>query len=170
MSLSTKIFKLVHCDTRVFVSIHPFDTQCRQRRISKFSALKICEKKKKCHLKKNLSLWVRWPWQQLIINEKVRGYMNVCCSIQKKMFINIQKCFLRFLFLSPPLNFIFSFTNRRIRLTQCCTQFKSPGDKFLCVLHLHYNVAFIFKWYGNSWNKTFYSQRVWIGYNIELAE
>ena len=25
-------------------------------------------------------------------------------------------------------------------------------------------------WYGNSWNKTFYSQRVWIGYNIELAE
>ena len=57
-----------------------------------------------------------------------------------------------------------------IRLTQCCTQFKSPGDKILCVLHLHYNVAFTFKWYGNSWNKTFYSQRVWIGYNIELAE
>ena len=60
--------------------------------------------------------------------------------------------------------------NRPIRLTQCCTQFKSPGDKILCVLHLHYNVAFTFKWYGNSWNKTFYSQRVWIGYNIELAE
>ena len=39
---------------------------------------------KKCHLKKYLSLWVRWPWQQLIINEKGRGYMNVCCSIQKK--------------------------------------------------------------------------------------
>ena len=30
-------------------------------------------------------------------------------------------------------------------LTQCCTQFKSPGDKILCVLHLHYNVAFTFK-------------------------
>ena len=61
------------------------------------------------------------------------------------------------------------FWQRPIRLTQCCTQFKSPGDKILCVLHLHYNVVFTFKWYGNSWNKTFYSQRVWIGY-IELAE
>ena len=36
-------------------------------------------------------------------------------------------------------------TNRPIRLTQCCTQFKSPGEKILCVLHLHYNVAFTFK-------------------------
>ena len=53
--------------------------------------------------------------------------------------------------------------HRPIRLTQCCTQFKSPGVKILCVLYLHYNVAFTFKWYGNSWNKTFYSQRVWIG-------
>ena len=44
--------------------------------------------------------------------------------------------------------------NTPIRLTQCCTQFKSPGDKILCVLYLHYNVAFTFKWYGNSWNKT----------------
>ena len=35
--------------------------------------------------------------------------------------------------------------DRPIRLTQCCTQFKSPGDKILCVLHLHYNVAFTFK-------------------------
>ena len=33
---------------------------------------------------------------------------------------------------------------RTIRLTQCCTQFKSPGDKILCVLYLHYNVAFTF--------------------------
>ena len=31
---------------------------------------------------------------------------------------------------------------RPIRLTQCCTQFKSPGVKILCVLYLHYNVAF----------------------------
>ena len=31
-------------------------------------------------------------------------------------------------------------------------------------------MAFTFKWYRNSWNKMFYSQRVWIGYNIELAE
>ena len=35
--------------------------------------------------------------------------------------------------------------NRPIRLTQCCTQFRSPGDKILCVFHLHYNVAFTFK-------------------------
>ena len=35
--------------------------------------------------------------------------------------------------------------NRPIRLAQCCTQFKSPGDKILCVWHLHYNVAFTFK-------------------------
>ena len=35
--------------------------------------------------------------------------------------------------------------NRPIGLTQCCTQFKSPGDKIFCVLHLHYNVAFTFK-------------------------
>ena len=33
-----------------------------------------------------------------------------------------------------------------IRLTQCCTQFKSPGHKILYVLYLHYNVAFTFKW------------------------
>ena len=61
-------------------------------------------------------------------------------------------------------------TNRPIRLTQCCTQFRSLGVKILCALYLHYKVAFTFKWYGNSWNKTFYSQVVWIGYNIELAE
>ena len=60
--------------------------------------------------------------------------------------------------------------HRPIRITQCCTQFKSPRVKILCVLYLHYNVAFTFKWYGNFWNKTFYSQRVWIGYNIELAK
>ena len=53
---------------------------------------------------------------------------------------------------------------------QCCTQFRSLGVKILCALYLHYKVAFTFKWYGNSWNKTFYSQRVWIGYNSELAE
>ena len=56
------------------------------------------------------------------------------------------------------------------RLTQCCTQFKSLGVKILCVFYLHYNVAFTFTWYGNSWEKkTFYSQRVWIGHNIELT-
>ena len=64
------------------------------------------------------------------------------------------------------------YTNehRPIRLTQCCTQFRSLGVTILCALYLHYKVTFTFKWYGNSWNKKFYSQRVWIGYNIELAE
>ena len=60
--------------------------------------------------------------------------------------------------------------NRPIRLTQCFTQFRSLGVKVLCVFHLHGNIPFTFKWYGNTWNKTFYSQRIWIGYNIELAE
>ena len=36
--------------------------------------------------------------------------------------------------------------NRPIRLTQCCTQFKSLGVKDLCMLHLHDNVAFIWKY------------------------
>jgi len=27
-------------------------------------------------------------------------------------------------------------------LTQCCTQFKSPGVKIICVLYVHYNVVF----------------------------
>ena len=31
--------------------------------------------------------------------------------------------------------------HRPIRLTQCCTQFKSLGIKVLCVLQLHDNVA-----------------------------
>ena len=35
--------------------------------------------------------------------------------------------------------------HRPIRLTQCRTQFKSSGVKILCVLYLHYNVAFTFK-------------------------
>ena len=35
--------------------------------------------------------------------------------------------------------------HRPIRLTQCCTQFKSPGVKIFCVLYLHYNVVFTFK-------------------------
>ena len=35
--------------------------------------------------------------------------------------------------------------NRPIRLIQCCTQFKSSGVKILCVLYMHYSVAFTFK-------------------------
>ena len=50
--------------------------------------------------------------------------------------------------------------NRPIRLTQCCTQFKSLGVKVLCVFHLHDNIAFTFKRYGNTWNKSCYSQRI----------
>ena len=42
---------------------------------------------------------------------------------------------------------------RPIRLTQCCTQFKSLGVKVLCVFYLQDNEAFTFKWYGNTWNK-----------------
>ena len=60
--------------------------------------------------------------------------------------------------------------DRPNRLTKCCPQFKSPGVRILFFFHLYYNVAFTFKWYGNSWKKTFYSQRVCIGYNIELTD
>ena len=35
--------------------------------------------------------------------------------------------------------------NRSIRLTQCCTQFRSLGVKILCALYLHYKVEFTFK-------------------------
>ena len=42
-------------------------------------------------------------------------------------------------------NFILIYCHRPIRLTQCCTQFKSPRVKILHVLYLHYNVAFTFK-------------------------
>ena len=45
--------------------------------------------------------------------------------------------------------------NRPIRLTQCCTQFKSLGVKILCVLYLHYNVAFAFKCMEISETKSF---------------
>ena len=51
-----------------------------------------------------------------------------------------------------------------------CTYVKSPGVKILCILYLHDNVVFIFKWHGNTCNKTLYFQRVWLGYNIELAD
>ena len=43
-----------------------------------------------------------------------------------------------------------SANNRPIRLTQCCTQFRPLGVKVLCVFHLHDNIAFTFKWYGNT--------------------
>ena len=59
--------------------------------------------------------------------------------------------------------------DRPIGLTQRCTQFRSLGVKVRCALHSHDNVAFTFKWYENTWNKMFYSQRTWIGYNIKLA-
>ena len=35
--------------------------------------------------------------------------------------------------------------HRPIRLTQCCTQFRSPGVKILLLLHLHCYVAFTFE-------------------------
>ena len=47
--------------------------------------------------------------------------------------------------ISPFLIGLNSTANRPSRLTQCCTQFKSPGVKILCVLYLHDNVAFTFK-------------------------
>ena len=40
--------------------------------------------------------------------------------------------------------------NGPIRLTQCCTQFKSLRVKVLGVMYLPDNVAFIFKCLGNT--------------------
>ena len=42
-------------------------------------------------------------------------------------------------------DYVHHISDRPIRLTQCCTQFKAPGVKILCVLYLPYNVAFTFK-------------------------
>ena len=53
----------------------------------------------------------------------------------------LQKC----LHLSDTFAYRSDQDNRPMRLTQCCTQFKSPEDKILCVLYLYYNVAFTFK-------------------------
>ena len=100
---------------------------------------------------------------------------------ERNIFINIQTCVHKFgkariyliLFITGferTSHFIRRFLNKPIRLTQCCTQFKSLGVKVLCVLHLHDNVAFTFKWFGNTRNKTCYSHRIWIRYSIELAE
>ena len=72
--------------------------------------------------------------------------------------------------ITTRVSYLKNVCHRPIRLIQCCTQFRSLGVKVLCVFHLHDNIAFTFKWYANTWNKTFYSQRIWIGYNIELAE
>ena len=52
--------------------------------------------------------------------------------------------------------------NRSNRLTQCYTQFKPPGFNILCVLYLHYNLAFTCKSYGNSWNKLFQLGLNWV--------
>ena len=65
---------------------------------------------------------------------------------------------------------VHQISDRPILLTQCCTQFRSLGVKVLWVFHLYDNIAFTFKWYENTWNKTFYSQRIWIVYNIELIK
>jgi len=50
-------------------------------------------------------------------------------------------------------------------VTQCCIQVKSTRDTILYLLFLHCFVEFTFKCYGNYWNKTLYSLRVWIRYN-----
>ena len=67
-------------------------------------------------------------------------------SLVNKGFIVCQK---RELFLAGPARetpgLPTRVANRPIRLTQCCTQFKSPGVKIHCVLYLHHNVAFSFK-------------------------
>ena len=63
----------------------------------------------------------------------------------------------------------FSWVDRPIRLTQCCAQFKSLRVRVFSVFHLHDNVEFTLKWVGNTWNKTFYSQRIWRNLGTTLS-
>ena len=90
-----------------------------------------------------------------------RGSPHILISVRRQLYRNIGVPVLihatGFWVPSPEVS------NRSNQLTQCCTQFKSPRVKILCVLYLHCNVAFTFKWYGNSRNETFYSQRVSVG-------
>ena len=53
---------------------------------------------------------------------------------------------LRFYFVAESPQFCSYLSwDRPIRLTQCCTQFRSLGVKVFCLLHLHDNIAFTFK-------------------------
>ena len=65
--------------------------------------------------------------------------------VKSANFAKIAKLTSLFLALFEKNDVYTSFFHRRIGLTQCCTQFKSPGVKIHCVLYLHYNVAFTFK-------------------------
>ena len=51
----------------------------------------------------------------------------------------IMSCNVIMQFLFPVAVLALLQFNRPIRLTQCCTQFKSPGVTILCVLNLNYN-------------------------------
>ena len=53
--------------------------------------------------------------------------------------------------------------HRPIRLTQCCTQFKSPGVKILCAFYLHHNVAFAFKCMEIPETKSFIPKGIELG-------
>ena len=69
------------------------------------------------------------------------------CSFHKfRMVSECQAGVAECTFIKALANFWFKgLNNRPIRLTQCCTQFKSLGVKILCVLNLHDNEAFAFK-------------------------
>ena len=110
-------------------------------------------------------------WFKCLVNNKVKNSYNSLSNFQNSVHYQCNKWYITTYNSATEIPMLLkNMENRPIRLTQCCTQFRSLGVKILCALYLHYKVAFTFKWYGNSWNKTFYSQRVWIGYNIELAE
>ena len=62
-------------------------------------------------------------------------------------------------------------SNRRIRLTQCCIQFRSVRVKVLCVFYLHDNIAFTFKRYGTEYleqNVLFPKDLNWVQHGIGL--
>ena len=89
-------------------------------------------------------LWKHWKWKvaQKFLLQELRSYSEFNSWYLLFRMTKMERNW------NLPLVFRFG-RNRPNRLTLCCAQFSSPGVKILCVLHLRYNVAFTFKWYGN---------------------
>ena len=81
--------------------------------------------------------------------------MPALLATVRKYYTCVTRTFFSYLWMPPQTMYCQGFdqlSNRPIRQTQCYTQFKSPKVKILCVLYLHYSVAFTFKWYANGLN------------------
>ena len=90
---------------------------------------------------------------EYLTNTTCKGLYVLCLlSFPKTPLILVQTqqtllCFI-------PVTICFQLNNTPIRVTQCNSQFRSLGVKVLCEFHFHDNIAFTFKWYGYTWNKS----------------